>query len=142
MSECKACHNAYERLRRSKKRSMRADLEIAKFMARLKKQRSHRQIEMLCSLVCSEFGGLENFAAAWVDYFRRATARGGATGLKCFQALMKLLQYLDQQRSSPIELGDEDLEHELMAAAEKLIVRNPELAVDAARQLGWVVIPA
>jgi len=93
-------------------------------------------------LVCEEFGGLETFAAAWVDYFRRAAEGRGATGLRCFQAFIALLQYLEANGPKASDLSDEDLGHELMTATKRLIQEQPELALEAARELGWTLTPS
>src|SRR5262245_19408290 len=84
MGQCNSCHALCERIRRSKGRSKREDRRITQLLTRLKRQHSSRQIELLCAVVIADFGGLEAFAAAWIDYFRRAAERGGATGLRCF----------------------------------------------------------
>jgi hypothetical protein len=142
MRQCNACHNQAERMRRSNCRSIREDRRLAQLIAELERQKSHRQIEILCSLACAEFGGLEGLSVAFVDYVRRAMDGRGATGLRCFQALVKLMQYTDEHRAKPEEMSDEDLGREVMVVIKNLIRQQPELALEAARPLGWTVTPA
>ena len=58
-----------------------------------------------------------------------------------FLAITRLSQYCEDRRPKPTQMTDAELREGLMAHVEGLIRAKPGLAVECARQIGWVVEP-
>ena len=93
-------------------------------------------------MLAQQFGGTEGFAEAWFQFHQRAADRGQAAVLRSFEAISRLLKYCDENRDEPADLSDEDLRRAVLEETKELIVREPELAVAAAREIGWTVVPS
>ncbi len=142
LHQCRDCHNAYERARLARKRQQRDDRRVSKALTQIKNESNSKRLELLCAMLVQQFGGTEGFAAAWFNFHCRAANRGQAAALRSFKAISRLLKYSEENRDDPGDLSDEDLERAVLDETKELILREPELAVAAAEQIGWTVIPA
>lgn len=142
LHQCRDCHNAYERARLARKRQQRNDGRISKALTQIKNESNSKRLEVLCAMFVQHFGGTEGFTEAWFDFHNRVADRGQAAALRSFEAVFRLLKYCDEHRDEPADIGDEELEEAVLEETKELILREPELAVAAAREIGWTVIPA
>ena len=141
LNQCRECHNQSERKRRATKRSKHDHRRMAKYLTQLKNERSNARVELLLGVMIEQFGGTQGFLAAWSDYHHRAMHQGGFAAFRCFQSVARLMQFCEQNHADPGELSDEELEQTIMDHTKHLIQQNPVLAVAAADQIGWTVIP-
>ncbi|QDT51692.1 hypothetical protein Pan258_57840 [Symmachiella dynata] len=142
LHQCRDCHNAYERARLSRKRQQRDDRRISKALTQIKNESNGKRLELLCAMLVRQFGGTEGFASAWFNFHQRAAERGQAAALRSFESVFRLLKYCDENRDEPADLSDEDLRKAVLEETKDLLRREPELAVAAAREIGWTVIPS
>jgi hypothetical protein len=119
---------------------------VAKFTLDLKNAKNHREVVLLTSAAIRHFGGLDRFVRVWlhhVDAARREKP-GGKKVLDFFHAMMRLQEYCEATRSTrlaPSQMSDEELNQRAIQLAKGLVQTEPELAIAAAHQLGWTVIP-
>jgi len=141
LNQCRQCHNTAERERRSGKRTRHNHRLMAKCLTKVKNEQNNDRLELLCGFMFDQFGGLEGFTAAWCDYRRRAMQQGGYAAFRVFQSLFRLAEYCDANRPDMSALSDEQLQQAWEENTKELIQQHPELAVTAADQIGWTVIP-
>lgn len=155
MGDCNWCHNRRERQRLAAARAAEEQTALDRFARALKNTPDsgpgHERVLWLCDTIFRYFGGVAGFASAWVAYFEAAKA-ANPENKRCadfFSACIRLAGCADAARRAEraecdhfLEaMSDEDLEAALMAVARKLIRSQPELAVVAAQQLGWHIVP-
>jgi hypothetical protein len=99
------------------------------------------QLELISAVMIEQFGGMQGFVAAWGEYYRHAMEQGGLAAIRCFESVIRLIRYFDEKRPDPGDLTDEALEQAMMEQAMRLIQQRPEIAVAAAVEIGWTVIP-
>ena len=114
---------------------------MAKFLTQLKNEHSNERLELLASVMFHHFGGMQGFVAAWANYHKRAMEEGGFAAFRCFESVIRLLQYCEENRPDPSEMTDEELQRSMMEHIKRLIQQHPELAVAAANEIGWRVTP-
>jgi hypothetical protein len=143
LGQCRACHNLAERLRRAQRRRAWRDQRVAAFVTQLKNARSDNHVRLLCNLMLYRFGGLQGFVNAWLQQLGRVQRDqpGSKKSLDFFQAVVRMIEFSDSTRPNVTGLTDEDLQRELEAETRRLIDAHPELAVQAAGQIGWTIIP-
>jgi len=141
MHQCRQCHNQSERMRREKRRAKRERSSVATWLTRIKNERSNARLEFLIGAMLHQFGGMENYVAAYADYHRHAMQQGEFAAYRCLQSLFRLLELREAKEPDPYDMTDEELEHYLAEQTKAAIRLQPELAVAAAKELGWSVIP-
>ena len=141
LGQCRACHNESERQRLANKRAHRNHRRMAKCLTELKNERSNDRLELILGVMITKFGGMQGFITAWDKYCSLAMEQSGFAAFRCFSTVIRLAQYCEEHRSDPSEMTDEELERAMMEHTEHLIQQHPELAVAAARRLGWQVEP-
>jgi hypothetical protein len=140
LNQCRTCHNRAERERRAKNRAMRGHRRMAKFLTQLNNEKSNDRLRLLSSVMFQQFGGMEGFVSAWADYQHQAMEQGGFAAFRCFQTVVRLLQYCEETRPDPVGMTDEELERSVMEHTKQLIQQHPELAVAAASEVGWTIV--
>ena len=143
MNECRTCHNESERMRRAHRRTSRDNDAIKQFVTRLKNTHRPEQIELLCGAMIRRLGGLQSLFVAWVRQVEAAQSAqpGSKKVLDFYQAIFRMIEYCNSGRRDLAEISDEDLQGEIMESCKQLIRQHPEVAVEAAEQIGWTVIP-
>ena len=145
LNQCNSCHSAAERDRRAYKRNKHERRQMRQQLVKLKNAKTNRQVELVCTAMVHEFGGVPGFATHFALYFQRAKRDRGLGALRCFEALLRLMEHADAVRAEArTDLGllsDEDLEREQLRSTQHSIRENPQLAIDAAKQLGWTITP-
>jgi len=143
LHRCRSCHNESERIRRVERRVERNNDTIAKFVTRLKNAQTPKQVELLCGAMIQRFGGMEGLFAAWVRQVEAAQSAqpGSKKVLDFYQAIFRMIEYCNSGQRDLAEISDEDLQGEIMESCKQLIRQHPEVAVEAAEQIGWTVIP-
>lgn len=115
---------------------------MAKALTRLKNEHDNRRLQLACSAMFEQFGGLRGFVAAFHAYFEDAKTKAGLGVYRCMQSVIRLTQYCEENRRQPDEMTDEELELNFSKSIEQYILANPEVAIAAAKRLGWQIIPA
>ena len=77
---------------------------------------------------------MKGFVDAWYDYFQRARQQGGFAALRCFETVIRLLQYCEARRPAPSEMTDDEIERELMAITQRMIQQHPEFGLAVKNQ--------
>ena len=98
---------------------------------------------LLVREMLQRYGGVQGFAESWAQQARRAMEdRPGSTpALNCFSSVANLVKHTKDARAAVKELDDKNLEDELAATVTRFIQDRPQLAVEAAKRLGWQVVP-
>ena len=86
-------------------------------------------------------GGLQGFIGAWSDYYQYAVKQRGLGAYRCLESVIRLMQYCEENRRDTSEMTDEELTCSIREDIRGLIQQCPELAVTAARKIGWRVEP-
>jgi hypothetical protein len=152
LNQCRSCHREAERCRRAEKRSRRAGDEIELFAKAVWRGRMHAEAAPLLALLYEKFGGAIGFAEEFWTTYQQAPP-GSNRRVRLLLAFIRLneLDYPRQEaerkaRATKYNLmTDEELEQEqnalILGLLPRLIAAKPELAIWAADQLGWQVIP-
>ena len=144
--ECRTCHNETERLRQAEKRAKATDLAFAQFHAQLKRTRDEKRVAILVAVMVESFGGLHEFVAAWIGHIDQAMEKspGSKKVLDFFQAITQMSDAAHKYHKppDPAEMTTENLTFALRQQLRDLVRDEPELAVAAARELGWEVRPS
>lgn len=141
LNQCRVCRNRAERERRASKRAHCDHRLMAKSLTQLKNERRNDRLELLCRATFRQFGGMQGFVAAWNDFYHQAMEQGEFAAYRCFQSVIRVAQYCDDNRPDLGSMTDEEIEHALMENTKQLIRQHPELAVVAADQIGWTITP-
>jgi len=95
--------------------------------------------------MAQQFGGVQGLAGAIERHFVWALKRGGFQAVRCLQSYLRLVEHCDDMqaatRTRPELLSDEDLDREHMRTLTEWVQQYPEVAIAAAREIGWTVIP-
>lgn len=141
LKTCMECRVRTEKLRRSRLKGMEETSAIRDFERQLLEAKHEVVQEVVVSMV-KKFGGPNELVAKWFEIQQQATPN---RRLRSVEALLKLMAYHDasaSERNADVERMDEtEIEQEMEREVEKLIKHNPQIAVDAARGLGWTVVP-
>jgi hypothetical protein len=100
------------------------------------------RIRHLVIAMLQKFGGIDGFSKIWMTEIERArqAVHGRTLGLRSCLAILTLQIAVEQHQPASIE-SDEVIEQRIRNGLAELIKANPALAVEAAEQLGWEVIP-
>jgi hypothetical protein len=115
----------------------------------VKNARRLRQVGYLLDMMIAHFGGMNGLAQAWIRQYEAARAQnpGSKQVQDFFLANFKLMEYCDANQEDEVhdpsvaDLSADDLAVGVMQVARVLIQQEPQLAIDAARQLGWDIFP-
>lgn len=110
MGQCRQCHNDSERLRRSLKRQRVNKKQLAKTLTAIKNERSDRQVKVLCGEIAGRFGGLDGLVEAWHHCLDTDLERGGYASFRHIAALIRLLQYTEDNKPNYGAMSDEEIE--------------------------------
>lgn len=141
-TECRQCARERARLRRLKQRDRRLHDYSQKV-----KDRAHNaaSVAALTAEMVRLYGGIDEFALAWKQAIDDAAVRGKSyLVVRGFDAVVRLAEANSelQKQDRRLELiDDRDLQRQLDAVATRVIAGNPELAISAARRLGWHLEP-
>lgn len=76
----------------------------------------------------------------WVYRESDQLARVGFAAYHCLWSVMRLMQCCEEHRPEPSEMPDEELRASLIGSVREVVEHHAELAVAAARKLGWTVV--
>jgi hypothetical protein len=154
MNECRECHNKAERERNAAKQKKLSKRLMAKRLGELSRTRSWNEVEMVIKIMLREFGGMMGFKHAFAKHYAWAYQNGRYPLIRCLQACLRVTSHYEEMQikeqrvaeaqpgySSIQYLSDEDLERAFKKGVLEEIEQKPELAIEAARKLGWTVIP-
>lgn len=140
-NQCRDCHNRAERARRAHQKTLHDRRKMASFLTQVKNEQDYDRLELLSRVMLDEFGGVQGFVNAWSDYYQRAMERGGFGALRCIESVLRLMQYCEEKVPDACQLSDAELQEAMIEQTKAIIQDQPELAVAAAAELGWTVIP-
>lgn len=139
---CRDCFNADVAQRRAKKRNK----ELHRF-----NQQVNRQAQSIAAVIATtaemiaRFGGVDRFATAWKEVLDRASADGKphlvVRGMLTVVNLINASTVLRESGPQPVEMDDDDLCRAMDKSVIRIVQQNPELAISAARRLGWTIMP-
>jgi hypothetical protein len=154
MNECRECHNKAERERKAWKQQKLSKRLMAKRLGELSRTRSWNEVEMVIKIMLREFGGMVGFKHAFAKHYAWAYQNGRYPLIRCLQACLRVTSHYEdmqikEQRLAEAQPGyssiqywtDEELECSYQKSLVETIEQKPELAIEAARKLGWTVIP-
>jgi hypothetical protein len=91
--QCRACHNFSERLRLETKREKSRQRDVGKHLTQLSRARSQAQVQLLCSQMLDQFGGVQGFIDVWSTYQQQAIKKGGFGAYRCIKTLLQMIKY-------------------------------------------------
>ena len=112
-TQCRACHNRRERLRRAAQKKKGLEKQVTAFTNRIRRAASDRQVNALCQQMIVQFGGVDGFVKQWFSCWENDRALGRA---KCFAhiaAVVRLIEYVDDHRPDYRGLTDDEIERRI-----------------------------
>jgi hypothetical protein len=140
-NQCRQCHNAAERTRRTNRQQIASERQITKYLSQICDKRHRRNVGHAVTEMIQTFGGIEGFTKAWNEYYKSVKSKGGYGTLRVLESIIKMMQYHDESAQKISILSDAELEHSISDSVTELIELNPVLAIHAAKTLGWTLIP-
>ncbi len=136
--ECNQCENERQRA----KRRNRNDKAVRDFNYAVRRKRCPEAIALLCQELVRQFGGFANAARIWREALDSASQAGRhASVLKSFATLAELLEAHQTLGPHASDLTDEELEQRKNWSLLAFVRQYPRVAVEAARTIGWQVVP-
>jgi hypothetical protein len=109
MRQCRRCHNEFERYRRAAIRARVGRRRMASDLAGVRDAASARRLKALCAAMVGGYGGTEKFFEAWLDCLGRDLNRGGLAALRHLEAVVRLLQYCENDRPDYSQMDEKEL---------------------------------
>ncbi len=110
LSQCRDCHNAAERVRRGLTRAKATRSQLAKSLTKLRHRRTDLQLKGLGREMVGVFGGVSGIVEEWRRCLHEDLARGGYAAFRHLQALLRLIEYHEQNKPDYGAMSDEQLE--------------------------------
>ena len=110
MRQCRRCHNEFERYRRAATRVRLSKRRIKQDLAKVRDAISARRVKVLCAAMVAGYGGTEDFANAWLRCLERDLETGGVAALRHIEAVIRLVQHCEEDRTDYSRMSDEELE--------------------------------
>ena len=107
--QCRECHNDSERLRRGLKRERLNKKELAKTLTALKNEQADRKVKVLCCEMAHRFGGMDGIIDAWQQSLDKDLEQGGYAAFRHISAMIRLLQYYEENKTNYGVMSDEEL---------------------------------
>ena len=108
--QCRDCHNQAERQRRALRWQRLSRKQLSQTLTAIKNQQSDRQVKALCGEIAGVFGGLDGLVEAWQQSMSKDLERGGFAAFRHIAALVRLLQYTEDNKPNYGAMSDEELE--------------------------------
>lgn len=149
MCQCNRCHNENERCRRANRNTDRESQSVRWHLERVRKAGTHENIERLVGEMLVDFGGVQGFAESWRSCLDIWSKKGATLRLKSYLTILHLMVYCEEKREQKQqadsdelkEMSDEELKQSMFRSIMEIIKKDPEIALAAAMELGWQVIP-
>ena len=109
-TQCRACHNRAEKIRRSAKAKSKRAKAISNAANKLRRDPSDNQVRAICQQMIKQFHGVDGFVKQWMGCWETDRAKGRA---KCFahiSAVIRLMEYVDDHKPDYGQLTDDELE--------------------------------
>ncbi len=138
--QCRRCFNREMSERRKAMRRRKVCTYVRDVQA---VKRDRDRVIVLTRELASRLGGIETIVALFKEVYEEAKAAGRHfTAFRVLKTVLDLSIVTDAlSRERISEMSSEDLDAELMRGSISAFQENPHLAVLAAHQLGWTVIP-
>ncbi len=146
MSKCRECHNRAERERRAAQRHREQQRSLGKALTRLGNEQDAKRAALLLRSIVGQFGGLEHLALLWRQNYEHSQP-GSYRRFRSLQALVTLAGAADtvppedDDPLDPTKMSEPELLDSLDDQMKRMIAERPEIAVAAAADIGWCVIP-
>lgn len=98
-NQCRSCRNRIDGERRARQRSEGDRRRMRSFVHEARDTRDEHVVA-LCEQMVSSIGGPKAFLSAWKSYFLRATAQPSIPGVRCFEAVFRLMAFVEQHRAA------------------------------------------
>ena len=135
---CKECNRLVELDRRRRKRQGRLFHEISDF----RHANTARAVAAAAHALIVKHGGLRRFAREWWEAVEAAKGeKRTASVLRAYMTIARMVKAANELEPKLDSLSDEALANLKSRAVLDLIRAHPPIAVEAARCLGWLVIP-
>jgi hypothetical protein len=148
-TQCDRCHMEAKRRLTAEKR----DTDLNRFwsgVSRNAKLERYERVERLTTAAIARFGGLERIATFWMELTLNAREQDKPhIVLRSLNALTHMIVVAAKSQAAETEavndqlrtLSEEQLAELQLAEVKMAIRENPELAIAAACEIGWTVIP-
>ena len=100
--------------RRALKRQRVNKKELTRTLTAIKNERSDRQVKVLCGEIAERFGGLDGLVEAWHHSLDTDLEKGGYAAFRHIAALVRLLQYTEDNKPNYGAMSDEELESAIL----------------------------
>ena len=144
MHMCNSCHARRERERRRRKREQRDHMQTERFVSGICNTRDLQRRRLIVDSAIQGCGGIDKFLKSWLGAIESLVARRkySPRSVRFFECLMELQTEQDARRRAALEnASDSELAAMIDERLDGWIRSDPALAVDAARRLGWKVVP-
>lgn len=144
--DCDDCHKLALRERNRRRR----EKVVERYARSGYYQRLDRRLRRLTCTMLSRLGGVEEVAKLWVKMIRRAEhdRPGCPFLLASYMSLLRLIEFSEAlttkeaaEGRSPAEMTDTELAEVIHRRVLEILRGRPELALWAAAELGWEVVP-
>lgn len=110
-------------------------------LTKLKNEPRNDRLRFIAGEMFKQFGGVEGFMDAWRTYQTKALKQGGFPAFRCFAVVLRLVEYCEELRRPTSQLSDEELNLSLKDQLKGMMVQHPDVAIEAARELGLKLEP-
>jgi len=120
LNQCNSCHRQSERTRRQVHRKKQHRRQISKNMTGLINARDDQMLESLCSRMVSDFGGMNGVCSIWADFLIHSLKNNLHGAFRCIQTYFKLLETVENNRSSQTSVDTRTERYPIHKAVEEL----------------------
>jgi hypothetical protein len=140
---CRDCHNKAEKERNKR----RGDKALQRFARSAHFQHLDRRLRALAITTLKKLGGVERMSTRWVAALKAAEAQnpGASFIADSYSSILRLFMFVwskpDLAPTEPEQMTDEELAQVHAWELAEFIQSHPDVAVAAAKTLGWTVVP-
>ena len=120
-------------------------MAVQKFASAYVATRDQKRRQLICDMAIQAAGGFGAFLRIWHDTISSMIDSGSGSPrlLRLFELVFELMREQDERNRDALkDLPDEDLQALVKSQVTDVIRQDPQLAVDAAKSLGWSLTPA
>lgn len=144
LNTCNSCHAAHQRERRARRRQQQQGMEIQKFATAYCSTRDQKRRQLILKIAIQSAGGFSQFLRSWNDIISTMISekRYSPRLLRLYELIFELMRDDDERNREALKhLPDDDLQGLVHSQLKAAIQQDPQLAIDAAKRLGWSLTP-
>ncbi len=144
--QCNDCHSERERARRKRQRAKRRGQAVDRFAKSAVLTQNPRRLVATGEAALRRFGGMDKLASLLYERFHKVEA-GSTKQLLLGLSVMRMNAFDQELRATKADdeyskyVTDEDIERNLRHAVADFIRDCPAVAISAAEEAGWTIIP-